>query len=267
MDLSGIKLVVADMDGTLLNSNHEVSKEFFGLYDQLKLHKVRFVAASGRQYGSIVDKLSSIAHEITIIAENGGFTVHQGEEILSNPLASHHKNIILNELDPLIDVQAVLCGKHTAYLTPSSEPFLRQLQEYYTHFNILEDLKTYEGEVMKIAVYHHLSSEEHIYPYVKHLEGELKVKVSGEHWVDLSHPDANKGHALEIVQSSFNISPAETLVFGDYNNDLEMLARSDYSFAMANAHRNVLAAARFTTASNDARGVEKVLEALLQGKF
>ncbi|MEN8798535.1 MAG: Cof-type HAD-IIB family hydrolase, partial [Flavobacteriaceae bacterium] len=32
MDLSGIKLVVADMDGTLLNSRHEVSREFFDLY-------------------------------------------------------------------------------------------------------------------------------------------------------------------------------------------------------------------------------------------
>ncbi|MEN8789067.1 MAG: HAD family hydrolase [Flavobacteriaceae bacterium] len=264
MDLSGIKLVVADMDGTLLNSRHEVSREFFDLYHRLREKNVLFAAASGRQFDSIAQKLSPIDKEIIIIAENGGFTVHRGKEIVSNPLEAGHKELILQELHRIEAAQAVLCAKNSAYLMPSSKPFLDHLKEYYTQFNFLEDLYAFNGEVMKIAVYHHLGSEEHIYPFVKHLEGELKVKVSGEFWVDLSHPDANKGHALEIMQQELGISRAETLVFGDYNNDLEMMGCADYSFAMANAHQNVLAAARYTTSSNDERGVEKVLEALLQ---
>ncbi len=266
MDLSGIKLVVADMDGTLLNSKHEVSNEFFDLYHQLRKKNVLFAAASGRQFDSIAQKLSPIDKEIIIIAENGGFTVHQGKELVSNPLKPGHKELILKELLSIDAAQTVLCAKDSAYLMPSSKPFLDHLKEYYTQFNFLEDLDAFDGEVMKIAVYHHLGSEQHIYPYVKHLEGELKVKVSGEFWVDLSHPDANKGHALQIMQRELNISKDETLVFGDYNNDLEMMARAEYSFAMANAHHNVLAAARYTTASNDERGVERVLETLLRSK-
>ena len=101
---------------------------------------------------------------------------------------------------------------------------------------------------------------------MKHLEGPLKVKVSGKFWVDLSHPDANKGYALKIIQDLLAISPAETMVFGDYNNDLEMLALADYSFAMANAHPNVLKAAKYSTLSNDAYGVEEVLEKVLVSK-
>ena len=130
----------------------------------------------------------------------------------------------------------------------------------------MDDLHAYEGEVMKIAVYHHQGSEEHIYPHVKHLEGDLKVKVSGEFWVDVSHPDANKGHALELIQRELGIGAHETLVFGDYNNDLEMLALSDFSYAMANAHPNVLKAANYTTLSNDQYGVEIVLEELIRSK-
>ena len=266
MDLSSIKLVVADMDGTLLNSQHEVSQQFFELYPLLKEKGVQFAAASGRQFDSITDKLRPIADEITIIAENGGFAIHKGLELVSTPLPPHQKNIILRELEAIDDAHAVLCGKYAAYLLSNSQPFLDKLQEYYTHFNILEDLYSHDGEVMKIAVYHDRGSEENIYPYVKHLEGDLKVKVSGEFWVDLSHPDANKGHALELIQKELGIGRHETLVFGDYNNDLEMLALADHSYAMANAHPNVLQAANYTTLSNDQYGVEIVLEELLRSK-
>ncbi len=254
------------MDGTLLNSRHEVSSRFFDLYDELRKKDVLFAAASGRQYDSIMDKLQPLGKEITVIAENGGFAIHNGQEVVSTPLERHHKDLILNELKPIGNAHPVLCTKFAAYLEPQSESFLEQLGEYYTHFQIVDRLSDFGGEVMKIAVYHHEGSEEHIYPYVKHLEGELKVKVSGENWVDLSHPDANKGFALNIIQNKLGIKPAETLVFGDYNNDLEMLAQSEFSFAMANAHPNVLKAARYQTLSNDAMGVEVVLEEVLHSK-
>ena len=266
MDLSNIKLVVADMDGTLLNSRHEVSRRFFELYDELRKRNVLFAAASGRQYDSIIDKLQPLGKEITVIAENGGFAIHEGREIVSTPLEHHHKDLILKELEPIDNAHPVLCSKFAAFLNPQSELFLEQLREYYTHFQVIDNLADYEGEVMKIAVYHDQGSEEHIYPYVKHLEGDLKVKVSGENWVDVSHPNANKGYALNIIQNKLGIRPAETLVFGDYNNDLEMLALSEFSFAMANAHPNVLRAARYQTLSNDSMGVEVVLEEVLQSK-
>ena len=79
----------------------------------------------------------------------------------------------------------------------------------------------------------------------------------------MSSPNANKGYALKLIQEKYNIAPAETMVFGDYNNDLEMLALAHYSFAMENAHPYVKKVANYSTASNDAFGVEKVLEKLL----
>lgn len=117
--------------------------------------------------------------------------------------------------------------------------------------------------MLKIAIYHFENSEKHIYPNVKHLEGDLKVKVSGANWVDVSDLNAHKGYALKKVMDEFQIASHEIMVFGDYNNDLEMLELSDYSFAMANAHPNVLKTAKYTTHSNDDFGVERILEKLL----
>ena len=72
MDLSKVKLVVSDMDGTLLNSKGEISDLFFELFHKLKKQNIHFCAASGRQYHSIVHKLAIIKDDIFIIAENGG---------------------------------------------------------------------------------------------------------------------------------------------------------------------------------------------------
>lgn len=266
MNLSAIKMVVTDMDGTLLNSRHEVSQHFFELYEELKKREILFVAASGRQHNSIAEKLSQIQSEIIIIAENGGLVVHNDQELISTPLDPDSKNTILEILDQIDGAFPVLCSKHNAYILGNSPKFINTLKEYYTEYAILDDLHKFNDEIIKIAVYHYGGSEKYIYPAVKHLKSKLMVKVSGENWVDLSHINAHKGFALKNIQEQNGISPEETLVFGDYNNDLEMLARAKYSFAMANSHPNVLKAANYMTLSNDEFGVEQILEKLIKDK-
>lgn len=256
---------MSDMDGTLLNSSHEVSPLFFDLFRELRRKDILFAAASGRQFNSIEEKLSSIKDDIIIIAENGGFAMHKGRELVSNPLERDIRNNVLAVLEQVADCYPVLCGKDKAYIQTTSNFFIDKLREYYTDYEILEDLKNHKGEIMKIAVYHHEDSETHIYPSVKQFEDRLKVKVSGENWVDLSHNDAHKGFALKKIQDEYAISPSETLVFGDYNNDLEMMALSEYSIAMENAHPNVLNAAKYRTLSNDSLGVERILQKLVAG--
>lgn len=251
------------MDGTLLNSDHEVSKRFLELFKKLKERNILFVAASGRQYQSIVDKLGAIKNDILVIAENGGVAMQNGTELVSTPLDPKAKKRILDTLDTIENIHPVLCGKNSAYILGNSQKFEAKLQEYYSEYTVLDNMKAFEGEILKIAIYHFESSEKHIYPSLRHLEGDLQVKVSGEHWVDVSSHNANKGFALQKIQELHGITPQETMVFGDYNNDLEMLALADYSFAMENAHPNVKKAAKYSTSSNDDFGVERVLEKLL----
>lgn len=263
MDLSQIKMVVTDMDGTLLNSNHEVSDRFFELFSELKRRGILFVAASGRQYNSIIDKLHSIRQDIVVVAENGGYVMRKGEELLATLLPKDKRNMVLEVLNSVENIYPVLCGKQNAFLTGNSDSFADLLKQYYSAFQIVEDLTQVDAEILKVAIYHFESSERFVYPAVKHLEGDLKVKVSGANWVDISSPKANKGFALQKLQEMYKIKPEETMVFGDYNNDLEMLTRATYSFAMANAHPDVKKIANYHTGSNDDFGVERILEKLL----
>lgn len=264
MDLKNIRLVVTDMDGTLLNSRHEVSERFFELQAALQQKGIRFAAASGRQYQSIANKLERIEEQMIFIAENGGLVRYRGKELLSTPLDKGLSREVLKVLSTVEGAHSVLCGKQQAYLEDPGPAFLKHLKEYYTSYEIIESLQGFEGEIMKIAVYHFDNSEAYIYPAVQPFEDRLKVKVSGRNWVDLSDQKAHKGHALQLVQEVLGIGPEQTMAFGDYNNDLEMLERAAFSFAMENAHPNVKRVARFTTSSNEKGGVEQVLEDLLR---
>ncbi|MGA9270046.1 MAG: Cof-type HAD-IIB family hydrolase [Lutimonas sp.] len=267
MELSDVRMVVTDMDGTLLNSKSEVSERFFELFEALQQHDVKFVAASGRQYSSIFDKLQRIQDRISIVAENGGY-VKQGElELDSVILDRSIMTGLLPGLRQINGLYTVFCGKESAYIETQDKRFTNVLGEYYTHFDTVKDLASVDyDEFFKVAVYHFEGSETHIYPYVKYLESRLQVKVSGRNWIDISDPRAHKGNAIKMLQRKHGIGLEETMVFGDFNNDLEMLQEAHFSYAMENAHPNVKKVARFSTKSNDQQGVEFVLEQLLEAK-
>jgi hydroxymethylpyrimidine pyrophosphatase-like HAD family hydrolase len=76
-------------------------------------------------------------------------------------------------------------------------------------------------------------------------------------------PGVDKAVAVRAIQDRLDITPAQTMVFGDYLNDLAMLGTADWSYAMANAHPDILAAARFVAPSNEENGVVRTVRSAL----
>ena len=265
MDLSKIKLVVSDMDGTLLNSKGKISNQFFELFKKLQENNITFCAASGRQHNSIVSKLDIIKDDIYVIAENGGVAKKGENVLLSNFLKPEKVINLIPALRNIQDANIVLCCDGAAFIESKDEIFMNLFQEYYSSFQQVDDLMEIAKSipVFKIAVYHFESSENFIYPVVKDLNDEILIKVSGINWLDISDEKANKGNALREVQKLLNVSKEETMVFGDYHNDIEMMQEAGFSFAMKNAHKDITELADFSTESNDNFGVERVLEKLI----
>lgn len=265
MDFSNIKLVVTDMDGTLLNSQHEVSERFFEIHTALKKKNIHFAAASGRQYQSILSKLEEIREDITIIAENGAYAKQGNEELFSCglPLDTLLNAIVFSK--NIDGVGIILCGKKYAYIENSNPEFSAMFSQFYSSYKIVKDLRKIKGdEFFKVALYHPECSEKFLYPKLKHLSDALQITVSGKNWLDISHKDANKGNAINKLQKRLGVTAQETMAFGDYNNDLKMLENASYSFAMKNAHPNVKNIAKYETLSNDDRGVDYILEQLIK---
>lgn len=266
MDFSNVKLIITDLDGTLLNSQHELSADFLTLFKQLKGHNVMFVAASGRPYYSMISKFDAIKDELIIVSENGGLAIKNEEVFLSTPLTDTNFVEICNLVSNLEETHAVFCAKEQAYVLSDSIKLYKLLNEYYPKHTIISNVSEISSPIYKVALFHEDSSERYIYPHVKALENRFKVKVSANHWVDISEHLANKGHALARIQERYGISPEDTVAFGDYNNDIEMLELAKYSFAMKNAHPNVKAIANFETKSNDKQGVEHILKQIIEAK-
>ena len=266
MNFSKVKLIASDMDGTLLNSKHKVSTEFYTLFKQLKELDVLFIAASGRPYYSIVEKLATIKNDIGIIAENGGVIAYKDFVSSSLSLPTSRLIDIEKAIDKLNNVTSVYCSKDLAFIKPLNDENLNAIKEYYSNYRLIDSISDITTKIVKVALYHSISSEKHIYPFVKFLDNDLRVLVSANHWVDISDQRIDKGNALEEFQKIHHISFDETMVFGDYNNDYEMLKKAKFSVAMDNAHPAIKAISNITTSSNDDMGVEQILRKVIKAK-
>lgn len=263
--VNNIKLIVSDMDGTFLNSNYEISPEFPDVYKELKNRDILFVPASGRQYQSITHFFEPILDEIAIIAENGGYVTIKGEEIFVDELQEKYIKEIVMAVRNIPDSTTVLSAKNGAYFETTDIHFKEFLDKYYVLNQKIEDLTIgINDKVVKIAIHNPLGTEKNVYPFIKEFEKyDLDVVVSGPYWLDVMNKNMNKGKALAELQKQLNITPEETMVFGDYMNDIEMLKLAKYSYAMANAHPSVKEVSNFEAPSNKEFGVISVLKDFL----
>jgi Cof subfamily protein (haloacid dehalogenase superfamily) len=263
MDFSNVKLVASDMDGTLLDSKHNLSADFYPVFNRMRERGIRFAAASGRQYHNLYNCFPGLQDEIIFIAENGSYVMYQGQEVMVQEMGYELTHKLLHKTKALPNVLTILCGKKRAYIDNDNPAFVQRLSMYYDEFEIVDDLLNVgNDQFLKIAICDISGAEQNAYPHFSEYEEHVQIKVSGNVWLDLSHKLAHKGRALDVVQKRFGISREETMVFGDYLNDLEMMSEAQFSFAMENAHPEVKKAARFVTQTNDQRGVLNILEKL-----
>ncbi|MEU6492489.1 Cof-type HAD-IIB family hydrolase [Streptomyces sp. NPDC046984] len=262
-----IRLVVTDMDGTLLDGTGRIPEDLWPLLADLRRRGVLFSPASGRQYATLARQFADAGDGMVFVAENGTYVVRDGVELGSDPLDAAVAARVIRTTRRLaaegVDVGAVLCGKQSAYVERADEAFVAEAKRYYAVLRIVDDLTAVEDEFLKVALYDFGPVERTTAPALAPFAASHQVVVSGEHWVDIMNATANKGAALRRLQRELGITPAQTLVFGDYLNDLEMLDAAEWSFAMANAHPDVLRRARYVAPPNTENGVLRTITRLL----
>ena len=265
MDISNIKLVVSDMDGTLLNSKHKVSQEFFDVFRKLKEKGIRFAVASGRQYYSLMERMEPIKDDMIFIAENGAIIMEKEKQLYIQPMDHDMILKVVEEIRKLGGKYLILCGRKQAYIESTDPEFMDPFLDHYEKYKVVEDITKVTDDVfLKLTVCDLSGAEKNTLPYIKHFEKDLQVKLSGKIWVDFNDKKAQKGNALKALQEIYNIDEEHTMVFGDFFNDMELFDHAAFSYAVDNAHPEVKKAAKFSTKSNDENGVEAILEELLE---
>ena len=267
MDLSKIKLVVTDMDGTLLNSKGEIDNGFYPILEKLRENNIIFGVASGRQYYSLREKLHKVQEGLVFIAENGAIIMENNEQKHIQPISREKALEVIQKVKEIGGKYLILCGRKSAYIEETDPQFMDPFLRHYEKYEVVPDLtKVEDDDILKITICDLSGAEANSYAHVKHFTEDFQVKLSGEIWIDFTDKEAQKGNALKKIQELKNISAEETITFGDYLNDIELFDHSAFSFAMGNAHKEAKAAAKYATETNDELGVQNVLERLIKGR-
>ena len=261
-----IKLIMSDMDGTLLDENGQLPAGFDDIIRQLKERNVLFAPCSGRQYYSLLDTFKGYEDDFLFLAENGTMVQYQGHELFSCVMDKKLGLKALQETREVPGLYEVYCGKKGAYVLRDkfTEAFQAELMKYYTHAEVVDSFDDVEDEMIKAAFFDEMGqADERIYPRLKKYAGPFQVAISSDYWVDMMRFDINKGIAIQQVQKRLKIAPMECAAFGDFLNDTEMMSSVYYSFAMENAHPYIKKLARFSTASNKEHGVLQGIQKLI----
>jgi Cof subfamily protein (haloacid dehalogenase superfamily) len=258
-----IKLIVTDLDGTLLNDNHDVPERFWGIAERLFKKGIKLGIATGRPHFSITENFGSIMNHLYAISDNGSLIIHDKTELLSKPLPPHEIEALVIAARSVSNAWPILCGKDIWYLEDSDSMLIEKILIYHKNFKIVDDLTKVDDDILKMSVCDIMGAEQNSYPYFKQFENRLKIAVGGAIWLDITCTDANKGEAVQVLQQLNGIKPDETLVFGDFMNDYEMMKAATFSYAMKNAYPKIIEVANFVTEKdNNEDGILDVIEAL-----
>ena len=256
-----IKLIATDMDGTLLDKNGELPKEFSKILDELVKKNIKFVVASGRSYVKLKETFEGMEEKLDYICDNGAFVV-EDSEISSIEIIDREKvKEIIRVCSDIEGIQVLLCGRKGAYQLECSEDFNKEIDKYYNKKYIVDNLYDVDDDIFKITVCDLKNSAKNSYKILEPKFGkDLNVVVSGAIWLDIMNKNINKGNALEKIQKDLSISKKETMVFGDFYNDVEMLNRAYYSFVMENANEDMKKYGNFIAKSNLENGVIEAIK-------
>ncbi|WP_195937928.1 HAD family hydrolase [Romboutsia sp. 1001713B170131_170501_G6] len=255
-----IKLIATDMDGTLLNNNNEIHHDFIDVFEKLQEKDIIFAAASGRQYFNLLKRFENVKDKMMFIAENGTFVVYKGEEIFINSLDRNIAKELVNIGRNIENSNVILCGKNSAYIESTDEEFIKEVEKYYEKYEVVKDVNEIEDDILKVTICDFNGAQENSNKYYDDYREDLQVSISGKIWLDITNKGANKGVAIKVLQEKMGIDFNETMVFGDYLNDLEMMEVAYHSYAMENAHDDLKKVSRFIAKSNDENGVLEAIK-------
>lgn len=258
-----IQLIATDMDGTLLDEEKQLPPQLPALLEELYRRDITFAVASGRSHMMLTNLFGELAEEIIFICDNGACVMYPHEAPILHSLPKPVVHQTLDACRTLSSAVPVLCGFHHIYYPENNHTAMqKEIQRYYKNPQIVPYSALYQVDepILKIALCDTNGPAKEAYPVMKAALGDkYELLISGDCWMDIMCKGITKGAALKELQERMGITSAETMAFGDYDNDITMLQCAAYSYAMENAPGRVKLHARYTAPSNTRNGVVRVL--------
>lgn len=264
-----IKLIVVDLDGTLLSRNGDVEPHVVREFERVRKLGIRIVVATGRLTMAAREFAKKIGSDLPIISCNGALVESlSGEILFTVPL---DKEVILEVLRMI----KLVPGFSPHFFTPYRMLALRmsEVLKFYMNYvreevmvaRTLEEIFK-EKIILKILLLAETSKlvDRYLAFFKRYLNGKAYVARSFPTYVEVVNPKANKGVALEKLLEKLGYDLSEVMAFGDSENDVEVFKRVGLAIAVSNAEPALKRYAHYVTKAPLGDGVVEALKLFLR---
>lgn len=275
--MKNYKLIVTDMDGTVLGENHQITDENKNALKEAEKMGIKVVFATGRFHDSAKDHVNFLEEIMPIISSNGSIIKHPitNEVLYSNFI---DRDICLKIMD-IIDGYNLRYQVYTdekifqRYETEEEMQFMKDFiaknfsdkTEITFKKDLREDVKNsrvLKFNIMEMERPELLDKARADLQFVNNIE----ITSSWKNNLEIMSEGNHKGKAVEYLSNLLEIDREHIMAFGDNYNDLPMIEFAGTGVAMGNAEEDVKNIANYITDSNENSGVAKAINKLVLQK-
>lgn len=247
-----VKLILSDLDGTLLRDDKTISKASEEAFSHARKNGVLVGFCTSRARLNVKEYLKQVQTDFLI--SNGGACVFVGDSIIYN------NSFTVEESRKMFSAIYDICGKNIEMTADMPDALYwnrtKEEQQYvYSRDSIYDDFSDFKMPVMKICVH---TWDQDIAERIAQILGDDAVdvsKFSDIPWYKFSKKNATKERAVQELSSYLDVSLSDMAAFGDDFNDIGMLKMCGCGIAMQNAIDEVKLCADEITLSNEEDGV------------
>ena len=264
-----IRLVIADVDGTLVTQEKVLTERAVKAVKRLRDAGIAFSITSGRPPLGMKMLLDPLGLTEPIAAFNGGVFVHPDLSVMTQSFvpADTAAKVI-----KAIEHHGLDCWVYTDrdwLVRDTNAPHVAR-EQWTVKFppTVVPEFSSHLERVAKIVGV----SDDHA--AVARCEADVQRDCGNQasaarsqpYYLDVTHPDAHKGHVVAVLSQALSIPPEEIATIGDMPNDVLMFQKSGISIAMGNASPEVQRQAQFVTTSNEEEGFANAIAAFVLGE-
>jgi len=266
-----IKLILSDIDGTILDDENIVDSGLKTVITKLNAQDIPFVLASARS----PEGMRHIAKELDVL--NNPIACYNGALVVKNLQSDDYETILDHELD-ITEVEQIVSILQKKFpqvsinLYSGSAWYVEQFDKWVKIEADITKLTPIETDINELIIDHKvpihklllISDSDAIAKVRQSLQkkGLLNISfyLSKPNYLEITNRNVSKEMALRELAKNYQLSLAQTMTLGDNFNDVPMLKIAGLGVAMANAPAEVQKCANVVTETNNQNGVSKAIE-------
>ncbi|SEC68096.1 HAD family hydrolase [Paenibacillus sp. GP183] len=244
-----IKLLVSDLDGTLLDHTKKVSLRDREALTEAARQGLAICLASGRMHSEITQVMNEIGFAAYSVSQNGAFIHLKDGRLLQSKSFVPELAVKIFDIAKPYDLVKLICnedGNHITHLTEASDRIQTRMFEPFIVYPMAEEALTRDLPAAKFSFFGEMEILQQVRTELNTLLGDqLTMYVSDHDCLDIMPLHVSKGDSLPLLLESIGLQADEIACIGDSFNDVSMFGITPHSFAMASAHPDVKKAANY----------------------